>query len=69
MEETKDLPGNGEKVQRDIRKVKGISSYARDELLRMHRELTDDDLIAENKRRTDREERLKEKVMDTGLYE
>ncbi len=58
-----------DKVQRDIGKVKGISEYAREELKRMHRELTDDDVIADNKRIADRKQRLQEKVTDTGLYE
>jgi hypothetical protein len=54
------------KGERDLNRTKGISEYARDELKRMYRELTDDDVIAENKRRADRTARLQEKMDDTG---
>lgn len=54
------------KAERDLNRTKGISEYAREELKRMHRELTDDDVIAENGRRAERAARLQEKMDDTG---
>lgn len=43
------------------------SQYAKDEIARMYKELTDDDLIAENKRKHDRKQIIKDRIADTGL--
>lgn len=56
----------------DVSKVKvkvasKPSPYAKQEIERMYKELTDDDVIAENKRRFDRDKRLQDKISDTGL--
>jgi len=56
------------RIDHQINRFKGASEYAREELKRMHRELTDDDFIAENKRKTEREARLQEKVDNTGYF-
>lgn len=44
-----------------------MSDYHKEELERMHRELTDDEEIAQNKRRAEREKRKQEKREDAGL--
>lgn len=51
----------------NVRVAKKPSSYAQQEIERMYRDLTDDDVIAENKRRFDRDKRLQDKISDTGL--
>ncbi len=61
-----ETPAKERKVERDIGRVKGVSEYAREELKRMYRELTDDDLIAQNRFKAEREQRLQEKVDNTG---
>lgn len=45
------------------------SSFHRSEFLRMYRELTDDDVIAANKLRYDRQKRMEDRKADTGAYE
>ena len=44
-----------------------VSEYAKEELIRMHKELTDDDFIAENIRKNKVERIKKDKRADTGL--
>ncbi len=46
-----------------------ISQYHKDEFIRMHKELTDDEVIADNKRRFDRIKRIEDRKSDTGIYE
>lgn len=46
-----------------------ISDYGRSEIERMYKELTDDDLIEENKRIFERNQRKEDKMADTGAYE
>lgn len=52
----------------NIKKGK-VSSYHNSEFLRMYKELTDDDVIADNKRRHERMKRIEDRKADTGAYE
>ena len=46
-----------------------ISTYHKEEFLRMYKELTDDEVIEQNKRRADRIKRKEDRMIDTGAYE
>lgn len=43
-----------------------MSDFHREELERMYNELTDDELIEQNKRKTEREKRIEDRRKDTG---
>lgn len=43
-----------------------ISQYAKESLEKMYRELTDDEVIMENKRKADRQKMIDDKKKDTG---
>lgn len=53
---------------RDVSAPK-VSEFHRDEFIRMHKELTDDEYIEEYKRKTERIKRIEDKKVDTGIYE
>lgn len=44
------------------------SEFHKAELQRMYRELTDDDVIADNKRKYDKMKRIEDRKTDTGAY-
>lgn len=46
-----------------------ITEHIKDEIDRMYKELTDDELIEENKRIFERNKRKEDKMADTGAYE
>lgn len=46
-----------------------ITEHMKEEVARMYKELTDDELIEENKRIFERNKRKEDKMADTGAYE